>query len=153
MCCLCVYCVCVLLVMFMCCFFFFFFFKQKTAYEMRISDWSSDVCSSDLDRAGAPDARLVESELIAVDRGLKPLEPLVHDLGCDLIGHLRGGRARPGRIFEAERLRVAHLVDEAQRLLEIGIGTAGEADDEIARQRDIRPHGAPLEPQNTRGRG
>src|SRR3546814_11481463 len=29
-------------------FFFFFFFKQKTAYELRISDWSSDVCSSDL---------------------------------------------------------------------------------------------------------
>src|SRR3546814_4832290 len=28
----------------------FFFFKQKTAYEMRISDWSSDVCSSDLPR-------------------------------------------------------------------------------------------------------
>src|SRR3546814_10375003 len=35
----------------MCCFFLCFFFKQKTAYEMRISDWSSDVCSSDL--AGA----------------------------------------------------------------------------------------------------
>src|SRR3546814_2994539 len=32
---------------------FFFFFKQKTAYEMRISDWSSDVCSSDL----APNSR------------------------------------------------------------------------------------------------
>src|SRR3546814_9013049 len=32
---------------------YFFFFKQKTAYEMRISDWSSDVCSSDLGgRAG-----------------------------------------------------------------------------------------------------
>src|SRR3546814_20331244 len=29
-------------------YFFVFFFKQKTAYEMRISDWSSDVCSSDL---------------------------------------------------------------------------------------------------------
>src|SRR3546814_9150956 len=29
-------------------YFHFFFFKQKTAYEMRISDWSSDVCSSDL---------------------------------------------------------------------------------------------------------
>src|SRR3546814_9006920 len=37
----------VLLVLFV---FLFFFFKQKTAYEMRISDWSSDVCSSDLDR-------------------------------------------------------------------------------------------------------
>src|SRR3546814_4189229 len=31
-----------------CMILFFFFFKQKTAYEMRISDWSSDVCSSDL---------------------------------------------------------------------------------------------------------
>src|SRR3546814_9845254 len=31
--------------------FGFFFFKQKTAYEMRISDWSSDVCSSDLEIA------------------------------------------------------------------------------------------------------
>src|SRR3546814_17257889 len=32
----------------------FFFFKQKTAYEMRISDWSSDVCSSDLALDDAP---------------------------------------------------------------------------------------------------
>src|SRR3546814_19912318 len=32
----------------MLCVFYVFFFKQKTAYEMRISDWSSDVCSSDL---------------------------------------------------------------------------------------------------------
>src|SRR3546814_9829000 len=34
------------MVLFVC--VYFFFFKQKTAYEMRISDWSSDVCSSDL---------------------------------------------------------------------------------------------------------
>src|SRR3546814_8285183 len=33
------------------CVVIFFFFKQKTAYEMRISDWSSDVCSFDLDAA------------------------------------------------------------------------------------------------------
>src|SRR3546814_5627891 len=32
-----------------------FFFKQKTAYEMRISDWSSDVCSSDLQATGVAD--------------------------------------------------------------------------------------------------
>src|SRR3546814_2723907 len=32
-----------------------FFFKQKTAYEMRISDWSSDVCSSDLQKQAAED--------------------------------------------------------------------------------------------------
>src|SRR3546814_8506325 len=35
----------------------FFFFKQKTAYEMRSSDWSSDVCSSDLAAVGQEDAR------------------------------------------------------------------------------------------------
>src|SRR3546814_9211085 len=35
-----------------------FFFKQKTAYEMRISDWSSDVCSSDLTFAGTPGVTL-----------------------------------------------------------------------------------------------
>src|SRR3546814_5499126 len=35
-------------ILFIVCCLFCFFFKQKTAYEMRISDWSSDVCSSDL---------------------------------------------------------------------------------------------------------
>src|SRR3546814_2103527 len=38
--------------------FFFFFFKQKTAYEMRVSDWSSDVCSSDLFVQRSASARL-----------------------------------------------------------------------------------------------
>src|SRR3546814_7225679 len=40
--------ICVYILYFSFFFVFFFFFKQKTAYEMRISDWSSDVCSSDL---------------------------------------------------------------------------------------------------------
>src|SRR3546814_9969973 len=43
----------------MCC----FFFKQKTAYEMRISDWSSDVCSSDLEMFVTRDGRLLVNEL------------------------------------------------------------------------------------------
>src|SRR3546814_3987840 len=38
-----VWCICLFAI-----YVLFFFFKQKTAYEMRISDWSSDVCSSDL---------------------------------------------------------------------------------------------------------
>src|SRR3546814_6005783 len=42
----------------MCCVCYLFFFMQKTAYEMRISDWSSDVCSSDLRRAAAAKLRL-----------------------------------------------------------------------------------------------
>src|SRR3546814_4715196 len=40
----------------------FYFFKHKTAYEMRISDWSSDVCSSDL-RMSADDAERAAKEL------------------------------------------------------------------------------------------
>src|SRR3546814_17943236 len=50
----------------------FFFFKQKTAYELRISDWSSDVCSSDL-LASGPDA-------VAV-MGIAPAELAVERLG------------------------------------------------------------------------
>src|SRR3546814_8499381 len=38
---------------------YFFFFKQKKAYEMRISDWSSDVCSSDLGGAQPPRRRAI----------------------------------------------------------------------------------------------
>src|SRR3546814_1527985 len=54
---------------------FFFFFKQKTAYELRISDWSSDVCSSDLPRY------LLSAVLIG--------RPVVAGIG--LLGPLLGG--------------------------------------------------------------
>src|SRR3546814_5737336 len=50
----------------------FFFFKQKTAYEMRISDWSSDVCSSDL-----------------------PWESLVADIYDVIVSYVPSRRAMP----------------------------------------------------------
>src|SRR3546814_6585844 len=46
--------------------FLFFFFKQKTAYVMRISDWSSDVCSSDL-VAGSRHGTIVQSFAAVLD--------------------------------------------------------------------------------------
>src|SRR3546814_2852177 len=46
-----------------------FFFKQKTAYEMRISDWSSDVCSSDLCRHGKRDEPAGRQVPVHVRRG------------------------------------------------------------------------------------
>src|SRR3546814_6654780 len=46
-----------------------FFFKQKTAYEMRISDWSSDVCSSDLLVQGLLDDGTVQLEPLTFIRG------------------------------------------------------------------------------------
>src|SRR3546814_3501472 len=42
----------------------FFFFKQKTAYEMRISDWSSDVCSSDLTSTGVEQLSRLSFDLL-----------------------------------------------------------------------------------------
>src|SRR3546814_2401788 len=45
---------------------YFFFFKQKTAYEMRISDWSSDVCSSDLATGAWPVSNLGANGVIVV---------------------------------------------------------------------------------------
>src|SRR3546814_8234270 len=59
---------------------FFFFFKQKTAYEMRISDWSSDVCSSDL---GALVGVIVEDDEVA-DAFVIEANPAV--IGVDIGG-------------------------------------------------------------------
>src|SRR3546814_16279057 len=55
----------------LCVVFLFCFFKQKTAYEMRISDWSSDVCSSDL--SGSP---AIATSIIAVDPVVDPVTRL-----------------------------------------------------------------------------
>src|SRR3546814_2378418 len=54
----------------------FFFFKQKTAYEMRISDWSSDVCSSDLEFAEQEERkgkRVIEAAVEAARIRLRPI--------------------------------------------------------------------------------
>src|SRR3546814_9233731 len=66
-------CVVTMLVLVLFC-YLFFFFKQKTAYEMRISDWSSDVCSSDLaGRQGRPARQAVEPpSLPHAGRGARP---------------------------------------------------------------------------------
>src|SRR3546814_5310045 len=81
----------------MCChgvllFFYFFFFKQKTAYEMRISDWSSDVCSSDLFMASPPKA---------ADRQAKPTTVRVrptHRHSSGAVQSRRDGRSEERRV-------------------------------------------------------
>src|SRR3546814_8766438 len=66
-------------------FFAFFFFKQKTAYEMRISDWSSDVCSSDLPaddhvvEMRDQEQRIVEHEIGRRYREHHPRHPADHE--------------------------------------------------------------------------
>src|SRR3546814_3927142 len=79
----------------------FFFFKQKTAYEMRISDWSSDVCSSDLaGRVGSADdylRELVQKEhdrqrlrAMILEGANSPLGPVVDDAFFEDLRHKIG---------------------------------------------------------------
>src|SRR3546814_5252231 len=66
------------------CFSFFFFFKQKTAYEMRISDWSSDVCASDLLEYRTPFELLIAVMLsaqatdVSVNKATRRLYPVAN---------------------------------------------------------------------------
>src|SRR3546814_2936082 len=62
----------------------FFFFKQKTAYEMRISDWSSDVCSSDLAQLAAAVALLLAQSRLKRAPGLAQQQ---HDQQDDRRAH------------------------------------------------------------------
>src|SRR3546814_19267608 len=117
-----------------------FFFKQKTAYEMRISDWSSDVCSSDLqDRVfgnGAigecdhPRGRGAKAHLAVDLRGVETGRPALDDeaaafaveLGPDAreIGDRGGGDPRLAAV-EDESAREAF----GARQPRAGVGTAG----------------------------
>src|SRR3546814_425484 len=71
---------------------FFFFFKQKTAYEMRISDWSSDVCSSDLEVRERQPADIHRLRLMGVvlEVGLVRRSPFL--VGRD---HFDAGQPKP----------------------------------------------------------
>src|SRR3546814_1938421 len=90
----------------MCCMFVFFFFKQKTAYEMRISDWSSDVCSSDL----AGDDELLALGALRLDPGRSPPRAVGR---VALLGH---------HAFEAQPAGMAQ--HQLAVLLEVQIGRA-----------------------------
>src|SRR3546814_1195396 len=65
---------------------FVFFFKQKTAYEMRISDWSSDVCSSDLLEAAAEALGMTDDELRDALHDGQTIAELADAAGVDLEG-------------------------------------------------------------------
>src|SRR3546814_10443880 len=99
--------------LFVLCLYYFFFFKQKTAYEMRISDWSSDVCSSDLALVDAGD------QILALRPGLAE-HGLLPGAGRDQALALAGQRDAGG-LAEAEAVRhLGDLVDAGapRRLVE-----------------------------------
>src|SRR3546814_6894305 len=82
---------------------FFFFFKQKTAYEMRISDWSSDVCSSDLVvRCGLLHAVLDRLRQFARER----VSLVLHAIGAVVAG----------AAFDRGDLGIRHQLQDLARL-------------------------------------
>src|SRR3546814_11990509 len=85
----------------------FFFFKQKTAYEMRISDWSSDVCSSDLLRLGSdPDTvdgplTLKQARFLAESKALR-----------QALAIAAGNLSEAARVLDTSRPTLYHLLKQ-----------------------------------------
>src|SRR3546814_10272626 len=88
---------------------FFFFFKQKTAYEMRISDWSSDVCSSDL---------LADDEAMAFAKHLKT-SPQKLNLVAGMIRGKKADAALAELAFSQKRIS-----GEVRKVLQSAIANA-----------------------------
>src|SRR3546814_13912816 len=91
---------------------FLFFFKQKTAYEMRISDWSSDVCSSDLISSGSQVAIMAPTEILA-EQHYQKLSSWLQPLGVQvawLTGSLTG----------KERKAAIQAIESGQAQLVVG---------------------------------
>src|SRR3546814_1940390 len=103
------------------CLLVFFFCKQKTAYEMRISDWSSDVCSSDLlgigQQALAVEGHLVrrpqEAQLLRLEGRLRHLGQADGLEGRRHRWHRPLGTARIARIAAQQLLAAAPAIGSA----------------------------------------
>src|SRR3546814_6936133 len=90
----------------------FFFFKQKTAYEMRISDWSSDVCSSDLPpRRASPRARGARSRRRPADFAQDDARGNRAAIGRRAAAAPGRGTQRPSRRALDQLLSQAGLLD------------------------------------------
>src|SRR3546814_8766811 len=109
----------------------FFFFKQKTAYEMRISDWSSDVCSSDL---------LVGAEICLEDRIERDVALVVAEQVELHVSH-----ARPRQIEIVQRMAVRRYrrrIGDTMRVLPDGrLGLEERAQGLAVGRRGVLPVG------------
>ena len=80
---------------------------------------------------------------VPLDHLGEPAHALLRDLGGDeVVDHVGGGRAGTGREHERVRGVVGRLVDHLERALEVVVGLAGEADDEVGGDREIGDRGA-----------
>src|SRR3546814_1691135 len=106
--------------------FCFFFFKQKTAYEMRISDWSSDVCSSDLDAVVGGAELAGQKRLVVV--GVEPRQRARHEVLVEFL-HILERLDGLRRVEHDLGVVVDHLAAEAP---ENGVRQAVAVADRVA---------------------
>src|SRR3546814_17199983 len=112
----------------------FFFFKQKTAYEMRISDWSSDVCSSDLHAHPGRGVRAAgEHRMDRLDIArIIILEDRDERAACDLVGDAEradAGDADPGGGELSQRLAIVRLDIARHRQGELAVAVAKRSEE------------------------
>src|SRR3546814_13568451 len=97
-----------------------FFFKQKTAYEMRISDWSSDVCSSDLTN---PRWKNVKRNYSAADvvrlRGSLNVEHTLAKRGAEKLWKLVNGEAKKGSVTAFGAITAGHALQQAKAGIQV----------------------------------
>src|SRR3546814_13654272 len=98
----------------------FFFFKQKTAYEMRISDWSSDVCSSDLIDRITPTHRFGGAETRGRNGGLVEAVLNIHRTRPSPSCSLAENGAHANRSLASQGIQTAVEVREPVADREIG---------------------------------
>src|SRR3546814_9561199 len=101
--------------------FLFFFFKQKTAYEMRISDWSSDVCSSDLSTIAERMRVISKREILQRfrRRAVAPLAPPELGHGGFEVALVEVGP----QLVDEDELAVGRLRSEERRVGKEGVST------------------------------
>src|SRR3546814_10586593 len=108
----------------------FFFFKQKTAYEMRISDWSSDVCSSDLRAEAQPVVQPAAAER-ADDAAHAERDQPERDPRFGQAGHLGHGRREVAE--DAEHAGEADRADAQREPHRLAVEVAQLADRVLVR--------------------
>src|SRR3546814_12585526 len=119
--------------------FLFFFFKQKTAYEMRISDWSSDVCSSDLIDARFGDDRRRIARILVIAGVEDGVARIVRDLvdrrrrrGDAIIMILQPAHIAPELFFDA----FGRTLERDVRVLRLAVPFQHES---LPHMRDVFP--------------
>src|SRR3546814_10248471 len=102
----------------------FFLFKQKTAYEMRISDWSSDVCSSDLAKDPQADYEACFYRTPTGDYGFPTIGLKAAMVGACRFVDMKMTEARGAFHIDGEMLTVQGEPRPREDMVRVGMGTA-----------------------------